>query len=48
MLKQLVENIKNAKSDEDIKKLLCEIYVSILLDSKIRKEFDEYISKIPY
>jgi len=48
MLKQLVENIKNAKTNEDIKKVLCEMYVVILLDSKVRKEFDEYINKNTY
>jgi len=48
MLEQLVESIKNAKTDEDIKKVLCEMYVAILLDSKVRKEFDDYLSKIPY
>jgi len=48
MLEQLVESIKNAKTDEDIKKVLCDAYVAILLDSKVRKEFDNNINKIPY
>jgi len=48
MLEQIIEDIKNAKSDKEIKKVLCEMYVVILLDSKVRKEFDDYISKIPY
>jgi len=48
MLEQFVNKIKNAKTDEDIKKVLCDAYVAILMDSKVRKEFDEYINRNTY
>jgi len=48
MLEQLVESIKNTKTDEEIKKVLCDAYMAIQLDSKVRKEFDEYINENVY
>jgi len=46
MLEQLVEKIKNAKTDGEIKKALCEIFMLIQMDSRVRKEFDDCINKI--
>jgi len=34
MIEQLVEKIKNAKTDDEIKKALCEIYMLIQMDSR--------------
>ena len=45
MLEQFVNKIKNAKTDEEIKKVLCEVFIGTQIDSRIRKEFDEYIEK---
>jgi len=45
MLEQLVKKIKNAKTDDEIKKALCDIFMLIQMDSRIRKEFDDYINE---
>jgi len=45
MLEQFVNKIKNAKTDEDIKKVLCEVFIGTQIDSRVRKEFDEYINE---
>ena len=40
-----VKNIKDAKTDDQIKDVLMNVYVSTQIDSKIREEFDEYFSR---
>jgi len=46
MLEQLVNKIKNTKTDDKIRKALCEIFMLIQMDSKVRKEFDDCINEI--
>ena len=46
MLEKFINDIKNAKSDEDIKKILCDFYVTIQMDSKVRQEFDRYLIEV--
>ena len=38
----MVREIKEAKNDDDIKKILYKIYVTTQIDSMIRAEFDNY------
>ena len=38
---EMLDKIKQAKSDKEIKEALCEVYYSTQVDSKIRAEFDE-------
>ena len=38
--------IKNAKNDEEIKRIMYDIYITTQWDSSIRKEFDEYFEDV--
>ena len=46
MLEKFINDIKNAQSDKDIKKILCDFYVIIQMDSKVRQEFDRYLIEV--
>jgi len=46
MLEKFINDIKIAQSDEDIKKILCDFYVVIQMDSKVRQEFDKYLIEV--
>jgi len=46
MLEKFINDIKIAQSDEDIKKILCDFYVVIQMDSKVRHEFDRYLDEV--
>ena len=39
---EMVEKIKKATNDDEIKDVLLNVFVSTQMDSKIRNEFDEY------
>jgi len=39
-INQIILEIKNAKTDNEIRNILCDIYVSTQMDSNIREEFD--------
>ena len=41
----MVQEIKDAKSDDDIRQVLCEVYYSTQYDSSIRAEFDSLFYK---
>jgi len=38
--------IKNAKTDEEIKSIMYDIYITTQWDSGIRKEFDNYFEDV--
>lgn len=38
----MVQEIKDAKSDKDIKDILYQVYITTQYDSQIRAEFDNY------
>ena len=40
-INQIILEIKNAKTDNEISNILCDIYVSTQMDSSIREEFDD-------
>ena len=42
----MVKEIKEAKSDNDIKKILCQVYFTTQYDSKVRAEFDNCFGNI--
>jgi len=46
MLEKFINDIKVAQCDEDIKKILCEFYVIVQMDSKVRQEFDRYLIEV--
>ena len=46
MLEKFINDIKNAKSDKDIKKILCNFYAVIQMNSKVRQEFDRYLIEV--
>ena len=46
MLEKFINDIKNTQSDEDIKNILCNFYVVIQMDSKVRQEFDRYLIEV--
>ena len=46
MLEKFINDIKNAQSDKDIKKVLCDFYAVIQVDSKVRQEFDRYLIEV--
>ncbi len=47
-IKKVVNEIKEAKSDIEIKKVLLDIYFTIQMDSAIRKEFEDCYESIKY
>ena len=46
ILEKYINDIKNAQSDKDIKKVLCEFYKVIQTDYKVRQEFDRYLIEV--
>jgi len=46
VLEKFINDIKNAQSDKDIKKVLCDFYAVIQVDSKVRQEFDRYLIEV--
>jgi len=46
MLEKFIDDIKNSQSDEDIKNILCDFYIVIHMDSKVRQEFDRYLIEV--
>jgi len=46
MLEKFINDIKNAQSDKDIKDILCDFYVVIQVDYKVRQEFDRYLIEV--
>jgi len=38
--------IKNAKTDDEIKNIMYDIYITTQWDSSIRKEFDDYFEDV--
>jgi len=46
MLEKLINDIKNAQSNKEIKEILCDFYVIIQMDSKVRQEFDRYVIEV--
>jgi len=46
MLEKFINDIKVAQSDEDIKQILCDFYIVIQMDSKVRQEFDRYLIEV--
>jgi len=46
MLEKFINDIKLAKSDKEIKEILCDFYVTIQMDSKVRQEFDRYLIEV--
>jgi len=45
MLNKMVEQIRDAKTDKDIKEILCDVYITTQIDSKVREQFDTYIKE---
>lgn len=43
-INEMVSNIKNAKTDEQLKCLLYEVYIICQMDSTVRREFDKYFN----
>ena len=46
ILEKFINDIKLAQSDEEIKDILCNFYVIIQMDSKVRQEFDRYLIEV--
>jgi len=46
ILEKYINDIKIVQSDKDIKKILCDFYKVIQVDSKVRQEFDRYLIEV--
>lgn len=45
-MERKINEIRGAKNDDDIRKVLLEVYMATQVDSKIREEFDNYSSAL--
>lgn len=45
-IEETLLEIKNAKTDEELKSIMYDIYITTQWDSAIRKEFDDYFEVI--
>jgi len=45
-IEETLLEIKNAKTDEEIKSVMYDIYITTQWDSAIRKEFDDYFEDV--